>query len=103
MTKPLIGLTGTRQTRQSTLPGLPLQGVFLSDDYALGIERVDGIPVVIPYLTDEVALGELAKRLDGLVLSGGEDVDPPFTARTLITAWARSSRSATRWKLRSFK
>ncbi|EPZ44176.1 gamma-glutamyl-gamma-aminobutyrate hydrolase family protein [Alicyclobacillus acidoterrestris] len=76
MTKPLIGLTGTRQTRQSTLPGLPLQGVFLSDDYALGIERVDGIPVVIPYLTDEVALGELAKRLDGLVLSGGEDVDP---------------------------
>ncbi|WAH36678.1 gamma-glutamyl-gamma-aminobutyrate hydrolase family protein [Alicyclobacillus dauci] len=76
MTRPMIGLTGMRQTRKTSLPGLPLRGVALSDDYTQGIEYAGGIPVVIPYMADETTLGNLAKRLDGLVLSGGEDVDP---------------------------
>ncbi|MFB5190843.1 gamma-glutamyl-gamma-aminobutyrate hydrolase family protein [Alicyclobacillus fastidiosus] len=76
MTKPVIGLTGMRHTRTTTLPGLPLQGVALSDDYTLGVQSVDGIPMVIPFLSDDVTLGELARRLDGLLLTGGEDVDP---------------------------
>lgn len=76
MTKPLIGLTGARYLRPTTLPGLPLMGVSLSDDYTQAVEFAGGIPVVIPYPTDELTLGDLVTRLDGLLLTGGEDVDP---------------------------
>lgn len=76
MSGPLIGLTGMRHLRRSQLPGLPLQGVSASDDYTQGVERVGGIPVVIPYMESEQTIGELARRLDGLVLTGGEDLDP---------------------------
>lgn len=76
MVKPVIGLTGTRHVRKMSLPGMPLAGVALSDDYSQGIEAAGGLPVVIPYVANEVTLGDLATRLDGLVLTGGEDVDP---------------------------
>lgn len=76
MAKPIIGLTGTRHTRKTNLPGMPLAGVALSDDYSQGIEAAGGLPVVIPYVADEVTLGDIATRLDGLVLTGGEDIDP---------------------------
>src|SRR2546429_7916168 len=35
-----------------------------------------GIPVLLPPQLDEAALGVLWKRLDGLVLTGGGDIDP---------------------------
>jgi putative glutamine amidotransferase len=56
--------------------GPALLGVALSDDYAQGVERAGGIPVVIPYVEDPETVRLLARRLDGLLLAGGEDVDP---------------------------
>lgn len=53
-------------------------GVVLSDDYAQGVEAAGGIPVVIPFLENEEMMREYAERLDGLLLAGGEDVDPSF-------------------------
>lgn len=76
MSYPMIGLTGMRQTRKSQLPGMPLRSVSLSDDYAQGVERAGGIPIAVPYVLAEATLGQLATRLDGLVLTGGEDIDP---------------------------
>lgn len=75
MMRPVIGLTGTRHMRNTTT-GLPLQGVALSDDYTQAVEATGGIPLVIPYPKDESSLAFLAARLDGLLLSGGEDIDP---------------------------
>ncbi|MFD1675659.1 gamma-glutamyl-gamma-aminobutyrate hydrolase family protein [Alicyclobacillus fodiniaquatilis] len=75
MVRPLIGLTGMRHVRATNLPGMPLPGVALSDDYTEGVERAGGLPVVIPFLSDDT-LAQIATRLDGLLLSGGEDVDP---------------------------
>ncbi|TDY50001.1 putative glutamine amidotransferase [Alicyclobacillus sacchari] len=74
--RPLIGLTGSRHVRQSQLPGLPLMSVTVSDDYVQGVEAAGGVPVVIPYVSDAAVLGALAERLDGLLLTGGDDVDP---------------------------
>lgn len=76
MMKPVIGLTGTRHTRTTSLPGLPLQGVALADDYTQAVETTGGIPLVIPYPKDEASLASLVSHLDGLLLSGGEDIDP---------------------------
>lgn len=74
--KPFIGITGTRFSPDMVLPGPKLLGVSLSDDYAHGVEAAGGIPVVIPFLESEDNLVALADKLDGLLLSGGEDVDP---------------------------
>ena len=44
--------------------------------YAEAISKGGGTPVLIPVLADSVVLRDLLCRLDGIILSGGEDVAP---------------------------
>jgi len=74
--KPLIGITANRHEFDLKMPVPALLGLNVSDDYAHGIETAGGIPVVIPYIETHDSLEALALRLDGLVLAGGEDVNP---------------------------
>ena len=37
-----------------------------------------GVPVIIPILTDSLALAAILDKVDGVVMIGGEDVDPAF-------------------------
>ncbi|MCL6636584.1 MAG: gamma-glutamyl-gamma-aminobutyrate hydrolase family protein [Alicyclobacillus sp.] len=74
--RPLIGITGTRHVIPVAGTGPVLLGVVSADDYAQGVETAGGLPVVVPFLEDEQVVQALAERLDGLVLAGGEDVDP---------------------------
>jgi len=50
----------------------------LSPLYAEGILAVGGVPLLIPNGLDEVTLRTLFEHADGLLLSGGGDVDPSF-------------------------
>lgn len=74
--KPLIGITSHHVRMTQTVPGPSLMGAVFADDYALAIEAAGGVPVVIPYVETASVLEEIALRLDGLLLSGGDDVDP---------------------------
>lgn len=74
--KPLIGITGNRHTFSSRIPGPPLMGVSGSDDYPNGVEAAGGLPLLIPFFEHPESVEDLADRLDGLLLAGGEDVDP---------------------------
>jgi putative glutamine amidotransferase len=74
--RPLIGITGTRHVIASNSAAPGLMGLVSGDDYAQGVERAGGLPVVIPYIESEDVLDDLANRLDGLLLAGGEDVNP---------------------------
>lgn len=76
MAKPFIGISGARFSPDMIIPGPRLLGVSLSDDYAHGVETAGGIPVVIPFLESNHNISVVADKLDGLLLSGGEDVDP---------------------------
>src|SRR5699024_5867253 len=40
------------------------------------ITEAGGMPVIMPILSEEKELDELAERLDGLYLTGGYDIDP---------------------------
>lgn len=42
------------------------------------IEQAGGLPVVLPYLTSDQLIDEAVKRLDGIYLSGGGDIDPIY-------------------------
>src|SRR5215218_4858806 len=80
--RPLIGITGARAraSRVSGMPELLLGGIvdLHHAPYAHAVAAAGGTPVQIPREVDPAAL---LGRLDGLVLSGGDDVDPRLYGR----------------------
>jgi len=50
----------------------------LGEKYISAVEQAGGIPLAIPLLQDKNALKILAHRLDGIILSGGPDIDPSY-------------------------
>ena len=48
----------------------------LNHTYRNGVTRVGGIPVLLAPVRDEHAVPHLLDRIDGLLLTGGGDVDP---------------------------
>lgn len=75
--RPLIGLTGRRKNA-GQIAGTPeslaeLEGDWYYADYARGVFAAGGLPVHLPLDVDP---GLFIPRLDGLLLSGGADIDP---------------------------
>ncbi|MDR0757406.1 MAG: gamma-glutamyl-gamma-aminobutyrate hydrolase family protein, partial [Tannerella sp.] len=66
--RPLIGLS-TGQNGTSAV---------LKASYIQAILKAGGVPALIPVMTDGAALREIVAGLDGLVMTGGEDVDPQW-------------------------
>lgn len=50
----------------------------LKTTYSDAVRLAGGIPVLIPVLRDSVTVSELVRHLDGIILSGGEDIDPLY-------------------------
>lgn len=48
----------------------------MSHDYVAAVEHAGGAPMILPFINNENALRELLSRADGLILTGGADVDP---------------------------
>ncbi len=73
MPSPLIGITGSRNG-----PADPLRRFTcsLSEPYIAAVQAAGGLPLVIPPILDEDQLHDLFARIDGLLLSGGGDIDP---------------------------
>lgn len=44
--------------------------------YINSIKRAGGVPLVIPMTSDTVELARILEVIDGLVMTGGEDIDP---------------------------
>ncbi len=96
--KPLIGLTAYREQAQW---GVWSQGAdLLPASYADAISRAGGVPLLLPAATDDPdAAAAVVERLDGLVISGGADVDPAHYGEQphARTGAARPDRDA--WEL----
>jgi putative glutamine amidotransferase len=70
--KPVIGITGAYAKRNDHM-----EGVYVHHDYHKSVAANGGIPIILPYITPDVTL-ETLPLCDGIILSGGEDVDPKF-------------------------
>jgi putative glutamine amidotransferase len=70
--RPLIGLTTYRKIAQDS--GAPLFGLMQS--YVEALAGAGGIPVLIPLGLETQDLSNILRRLDGLILPGGGDIDP---------------------------
>ncbi len=73
MSAPLIGITCWKSD-----PAGPLarHTYNLGENYLRSVQAAGGLPVAVPPLLDEHELRTLFDRLDGLLLSGGGDLDP---------------------------
>ncbi|MBB3044683.1 gamma-glutamyl-gamma-aminobutyrate hydrolase family protein [Nocardioides soli] len=86
MTTPVIGLSTYRERAawgvwNQTADVLPSQ-------YAVAVEATGGVPVLLPPTAGVGAADAVVARIDGLVISGGADVDP---ARYDAEAHARTA------------
>lgn len=52
--------------------------VLLSEGYFRAIEAAGGVPLILPPLTSAAAISRCAALVDGLLLSGGPDLDPAY-------------------------
>lgn len=79
--KPLIGIT-CNYSPDSTVGIITAFGLagqhwhMLANEYIRAIEKIGGIPVIIPVCDDIQTMMDIVERLDGLLISGGNDVDP---------------------------
>ncbi len=71
--RPLIGVPTGREKSQRFF-GLPLY--IMNQTYVRTLETLGALPVLIPLQMSEATLRGIFDRLDGLLLPGGEDIDP---------------------------
>ena len=72
MLRPLIGISGNCF---DTRPAPLRSGV--NDAYIRAVTDAGGTPFILPYTDDTEAVENMISHLDGLLLSGGQDIYPP--------------------------
>ncbi len=66
--RPLIGITtDAADTGERYLSNM---------NYAAAVERAGGVPLLLPYRVDHTLIPCYVARLDGILFSGGDDLDP---------------------------
>lgn len=87
--KPVIGISSnyvyTATTTTTTFTHGLMPSHTLGDSYVTAIERAGGIPLIIPNFTDAKEMLDLVHKIDGLLVSGGIDVDSKLWGERAIT------------------
>lgn len=66
--KPLIGISCSHPERRSAV----------NLTYTESVIRAGGVPMMIPVTADSLVLRDVIKRLDGIIMTGGEDIHPSY-------------------------
>ena len=74
--RPVIGITCSLTASAIGDSMYTLERNIIARDYASAIEHAGGTPLLIPHVGDLECIDQYLGVLDGLVLSGGGDVDP---------------------------
>lgn len=70
MNKPIIGITSSYEQDEKK------EYAFINHSYLDAIRRFGGIPLVLPAESTDEDLERLILCCDGIILSGGDDIDP---------------------------
>ena len=74
---PVIGVTATLKQDLDSVAERPLGSYVRADlDYVAGVAQAGGVPLVLPPVLG--AAEEMTRGIDGLLLSGGSDLDPDY-------------------------
>lgn len=75
MRKPFIGIIGSYQS-QDAEKSEGYQRLNVSNAYVVSVLRSEGIPVILPLSGDASVIEETVRAVDGLLVTGGVDVNP---------------------------
>lgn len=73
--KPLIGISMHSEICEKD-PFMGEEAICLNTNYIESIRRAGGIPILLPSIEDEEEIWEQMYYIDGLLLSGGYDIQP---------------------------
>jgi len=76
--RPIIGITCGFDISSSSTSGRVYTRNSVGFDYISAVEHADGTPIVLPIVDDEGCISNFVDMIDGLLLSGGGDIDPSF-------------------------
>ena len=75
MIRPLIGILGSLLIKEGGMfPGMEM--AYVNKHYVEAVEKAGGVPIIIPVVSDEEVVENQIKNVDGIILSGGYDVNP---------------------------
>ena len=72
MSSPLILVTPCQQAAGSEFADA---SISLSNRYTQAINDAGGVPLVLPVTATRAQIAELVRRADGVLLTGGEDIE----------------------------
>ena len=67
--KPIIGILGEVDEKRT---------ITMQDTYIKAIEQSGGIPLIFPYVVNKETMEQMVSLCDGLLFSGGADIDPKY-------------------------
>jgi len=88
---PLILISGSTEKRGVEFDDLSLS---LSMNYARAVQAGGGLPWVVPCLADKNFVAESVARCDGVVLTGGDDIEPKLYRKNLSADIAKTVHAA---------
>lgn len=75
--KPNIGISGNQMCDPSGIfPGYKRS--YVNHDYILSVLGAGGVPFILPFNEKESIVSQLVQHMDGLILTGGDDISPLF-------------------------
>jgi putative glutamine amidotransferase len=84
---PLIIISPSIEKRGVEFHDLSLS---LSVKYANAVLQAGGLPIIMPAMTDRQIIAEIVRRADGVLLTGGDDIQPDLYDRHLPPAVRRT-------------
>lgn len=97
VSRPVIGLTTYRQRAKSGV--WDVQASFLPGGYIEGVTGAGGIATLLPpQPVDDAVADQVVSRIDGLVLTGGKDVNPEAYGHTPHPATEEPGRERDAWE-----
>ncbi|HWD20412.1 MAG TPA: gamma-glutamyl-gamma-aminobutyrate hydrolase family protein [Verrucomicrobiae bacterium] len=78
--RPIILVTPCTQPKGAEFSD---NSISLSNRYTDAVLAAGGLPVVFPATTDTAVIAEMVRRADGVMMTGGEDLDPELYGKDL--------------------
>src|SRR5438093_5635865 len=91
---PLIGVTTS-----ITIGNVP-ERAYVNSTYLHAIQQAGGVPIVLPTQLSAASLARLVRGLEGLLLTGGGDIDPVVFGEAPHPTLFEVAPAATRWSPR---